>query len=516
MMRGFQLKINVKNSSKPIWRRVIVPEEFNFNNLHQVIQILFAFENIHMFDFIIRKKKILVTSDFFETEIGFKKYTTISGFELLKDYLEEGLNLDYCYDYDDEWAFKIRVEKIIDNVKRYPQALKFRGYNLIENCGGIDSFEKMVADGNVMPWLLFNLDEANDLLMSIEVEELLHTSSYVDQFVEVLMRIKEAVQIRRVETFQVVKLIGHETSYWVISGMKKGIVLQMYEDYYDLMDGFYYTDLAIDGIFTHCWTFVLLNGAIDSKYSLDGHGYFHAFKNESGYLPNLIKTDEGLGLLLYLKDLAVALENDHNYVEEDEILEIQVNNEQYVNSVITVHEPIVDFERYNYSYKGGNKITTTEILDDRVCIDIVALPSNTTYFDNRLDIYGIIVCDDNYVIEEIENTAPQTLYNALVDIIIEFSNLYGKPLCIRVSNFNVLFLIYHFLIDNHIDYVRDKIFPDIDSVLIDAFDLAEEFEDYLDDLDVEELLEKLEIFEDEIDESDFDNNQETEDEELLN
>ena len=104
----------------------------------------------------------------------------------------------------------------------------------------------------------------------------------------------------------------------------------------------------------------------------------------------------------------------------------------------------------------------------------------------------------------------------MVDIIIEFSNLYGKPLCIRVSNFNVLFLIYHFLIDNHIDYVRDKIFPDIDSVLIDAFDLAEEFEDYLDDLDVEELLEKLEVFEDEIDESDFDNNQETEDEELLN
>ncbi len=37
-MNGFQLKINVKDSSKPMWRRVIVPEKLTFNSLHLVIQ----------------------------------------------------------------------------------------------------------------------------------------------------------------------------------------------------------------------------------------------------------------------------------------------------------------------------------------------------------------------------------------------------------------------------------------------------------------------------------------------
>ena len=35
-MKGYQLKITIKGSKPPIWRRVVVPEQFTFCQLHQV------------------------------------------------------------------------------------------------------------------------------------------------------------------------------------------------------------------------------------------------------------------------------------------------------------------------------------------------------------------------------------------------------------------------------------------------------------------------------------------------
>ena len=35
-MKGYQLKITIKGSSPPIWRRVIVPEKISFEDLDNV------------------------------------------------------------------------------------------------------------------------------------------------------------------------------------------------------------------------------------------------------------------------------------------------------------------------------------------------------------------------------------------------------------------------------------------------------------------------------------------------
>ena len=38
-MKGYQLKITIKGSSPPIWRRVIVPEKISFEDLDNVIRL---------------------------------------------------------------------------------------------------------------------------------------------------------------------------------------------------------------------------------------------------------------------------------------------------------------------------------------------------------------------------------------------------------------------------------------------------------------------------------------------
>ena len=48
----FQFKIQLKNISKPpVWRRVLVPSQFNFQRFHLVIQEAFGWENYHLFQF---------------------------------------------------------------------------------------------------------------------------------------------------------------------------------------------------------------------------------------------------------------------------------------------------------------------------------------------------------------------------------------------------------------------------------------------------------------------------------
>lgn len=40
-MGAYQLKITIKGSKPPIWRRILVPEGITFEGLHQVIQTAF-------------------------------------------------------------------------------------------------------------------------------------------------------------------------------------------------------------------------------------------------------------------------------------------------------------------------------------------------------------------------------------------------------------------------------------------------------------------------------------------
>ncbi len=49
---AFQLKIQLKNITKPpVWRQVIVPEKFTFHDLHRLIQLVFGWEDSHLYQF---------------------------------------------------------------------------------------------------------------------------------------------------------------------------------------------------------------------------------------------------------------------------------------------------------------------------------------------------------------------------------------------------------------------------------------------------------------------------------
>ena len=64
--RAFQLKISLKNSTPPIWRRVLVKSSISFYELHYTIQIVMGWGNYHLYEFWVGDNLIGILNENFD------------------------------------------------------------------------------------------------------------------------------------------------------------------------------------------------------------------------------------------------------------------------------------------------------------------------------------------------------------------------------------------------------------------------------------------------------------------
>lgn len=154
MASGYQLKITIKYSHPPIWRRVVVPESITFNDLDNIIQAVFGWEHEHMFDFYFKKSDV---------HFGGSPVYEPGGEadECIDEWIHKGAAFLYTYDFGDNWEHTVEVESIIEYDNRFPQVLKYKGPNMIEDCGGIWRFSSC---RNEAPE--FDMDGMNELFQS--------------------------------------------------------------------------------------------------------------------------------------------------------------------------------------------------------------------------------------------------------------------------------------------------------------------------------------------------------------
>ena len=103
-MKGYQLKITIKGSSPPIWRRVIVPEKISFEDLDNVIEYIFGWTHDHLFSFVIPKERIYFNGP---SEAGDEEAVQ----EGIDRWFYEKAKIIYTYDFGDDWEHTILVEK---------------------------------------------------------------------------------------------------------------------------------------------------------------------------------------------------------------------------------------------------------------------------------------------------------------------------------------------------------------------------------------------------------------------
>ncbi|NEW81359.1 MAG: plasmid pRiA4b ORF-3 family protein [Mariniphaga sp.] len=182
---AYQFKIQLMNVSKPpVWRQIQVPESITFHDLHNLIQLVFGWEDCHFYQFSPKgygsHPTIAIPSkeDWEETDMKSKKT------KLNKVFTIQNQTFNYLYDFGDDWSHKITFEKLVPEDIKLPVCLNGKGACPPEDCGGPWGFENMkiiLADPthdeyqDMKDWLGLDEDEfwdANSFDIA-EVNELL-------------------------------------------------------------------------------------------------------------------------------------------------------------------------------------------------------------------------------------------------------------------------------------------------------------------------------------------------------
>jgi hypothetical protein len=136
-----QLKISLKNSTPPIWRRVLVKSSISFYELHYTIQVVMGWGNYHLYEFKVGNYRIgTIDEDFDDPESGGPEIIDAKEISL-DEVLTKGevKNFSYEYDFGDGWIHSIVIEKTmpLEQDKYYPVCLKGKLNCPPEDCGGL-------------------------------------------------------------------------------------------------------------------------------------------------------------------------------------------------------------------------------------------------------------------------------------------------------------------------------------------------------------------------------------------
>lgn len=147
----YQLKVTLKGSKPPIWRRVQVRGSYTLFDLHIVVQVAMGWSDSHLHEFVVRGVHY-GEPDLDSPFAGWgPEVIDEAGVRLDEIAPNEGTRIQYEYDFGDSWEHLIQVEKIlpVDPAARYPVCLTGRRSAPPEDVGGLWGYDEFLeAIGN--------------------------------------------------------------------------------------------------------------------------------------------------------------------------------------------------------------------------------------------------------------------------------------------------------------------------------------------------------------------------------
>lgn len=145
----YEIKVSIRNTHPPVWRRLQIPEGITFHELNAIIQLAFDWCGYHAYNFEVgatmHDKGMFIELP--ELDDGWGYYETKnSKKEKIDKYFEKYKRLKYTYDFGDDWIHDIVIEKIVEtDIKLVkPLCVKAKMANLPEDCGGPWGYEELL------------------------------------------------------------------------------------------------------------------------------------------------------------------------------------------------------------------------------------------------------------------------------------------------------------------------------------------------------------------------------------
>ena len=149
IMKAYQLKITIKDTHPPIWRRVIVPAGLSFSQLAIILNTTMGWCGYHLNSFTVKNAGLLLEDidDDFEPFM-FVELDTVNQNEYIIDEifdLDEVKSFTYTYDFGDDWTHQVQIEKVLNDYKySFAQVIKYKGDTPWEDCGGVWGYYNML------------------------------------------------------------------------------------------------------------------------------------------------------------------------------------------------------------------------------------------------------------------------------------------------------------------------------------------------------------------------------------
>jgi hypothetical protein len=180
----YQLKVTLRDSKPPIWRRLHVSADTSLEKLHIILQIAMGWTDSHLHQFII-DNEYYSQPEFdlgdFDHKVQNEKRVKLSQLGL-----EPKRKFFYEYDFGDGWEHEILLEKILEREEgvNYPRCVAGKRACPPEDCGGVWGYERLlevISDPDdeehesMIEWLsgsfdpeYFSVDEVTEELKAIK------------------------------------------------------------------------------------------------------------------------------------------------------------------------------------------------------------------------------------------------------------------------------------------------------------------------------------------------------------
>jgi hypothetical protein len=132
------VRIELRDTDPPIWREVEVPTSISLESLHAVIQAAMGWENYHLWEFSLGKRRYGPPND-----DGWGPAVVDAGKVRLMDLIgPRETTISYLYDFGDGWEHRLTVSKVREGDPEcsYPRYVGGERNGPPEDCGGIPGF----------------------------------------------------------------------------------------------------------------------------------------------------------------------------------------------------------------------------------------------------------------------------------------------------------------------------------------------------------------------------------------
>lgn len=150
----YTMKISLKDTRPPVWRRLVLDGDLTLADLHDAIQAAFDWDDSHLHEFSVGPAYsggvVYLPGDQIADRETLGLPVAEESVSIAAALPEVGGRLTYLYDFGDDWIHQLRVEKITAHADGAPErrCLTGRGAAPVEDSGGPWGWADLVARAN--------------------------------------------------------------------------------------------------------------------------------------------------------------------------------------------------------------------------------------------------------------------------------------------------------------------------------------------------------------------------------